>query len=245
MNAQIRARLFECTSFIERYLLSTVYFWFAYEQGEQLQQLWFHWSSGTLLSNPVLARVANTTIILLLQLLIGACLLNSHKPVTPPKRIREIVVPLCSCAYFVLYGLADRLPAPWRTSIFSDPVPTPSVLLGLFFGVLGPALSLWGVISLGKSFGIFVSARKPVITGAYRYVRHPIYMGYFFIWVGLCLVNWSPAILALVAGHILLFKIRSRMEEACLASSSPEYANYLKHTGAFVPKRQRQRPNTL
>lgn len=237
-SANFKAAILESASFLERYLLSAVYFWLAYIQGAELQSLLLDWPPGAGFPGPLLARAANGSILLLLQLLIGAFLLNNLKPAVPPKRFRDVFVPLCSCSYFVLYSLVDRLPAAWRSSVFSEPVPTLSILAGLLLGVIGPALSLWGVASLGKSFGIFVSAREPVLRGPYRYVRHPIYLGYFLIWSGLCLVNWSPAILALVAGHILLFKLRSRMEEACLAEASPEYARYLKRTGAFLPKRK-------
>jgi protein-S-isoprenylcysteine O-methyltransferase Ste14 len=101
---------------------------------------------------------------------------------------------------------------------------------------VGAALSLWGVLSLGKSFGIFVSVRKVVLHGPYRFVRHPIYLGYFLIWVGLFLINLSPAVALLVLGHMWLFRCRAKMEERGLREGSPAYEAYARETGFLLPR---------
>jgi protein-S-isoprenylcysteine O-methyltransferase Ste14 len=241
MTTAFRSIILAWTGFFERYILSSAYFWLAYVQGIQVRTLATTWPMDRPFFTPELAHAANSLILFLMQLLIGVFLLSSRPPRIPPQRLREVFVPLCSCTYFILYAVVGRLPDFWKTSLVVGGAPPTCLIAGLALGIAGPALSLWGVVSLGKSFGIFVSAREPVLKGAYRYVRHPIYLGYFCIWLGLCLVNLSPAILLLVAGHMLLFKARSGMEEACLAEASAEYAAYLQTTSAFLPRWKRTR----
>ena len=77
--------------------------------------------------------------------------------------------------------------------------------------------------------------RKVVLHGIYRYVRHPIYLGYLFIWAGLVLVHQSFIILPLVGIHAILMVFRARLEESRLAEVSPAYREYVKQTGFLFP----------
>ena len=43
--------------------------------------------------------------------------------------------------------------------------------------ICGLALAAWGLLSLGKSFGIAPADRGLVLHGPYRFLRHPIYAG--------------------------------------------------------------------
>ena len=81
--------------------------------------------------------------------------------------------------------------------------------------------------------------REIVVKGPYRYVRHPIYLGYVCIFGGLMLVNASPAILSLVPIHFLLIIYRAHLEETRLAESSASYREYMKRTGFIFPKFRR------
>jgi len=237
MTDLFRARLFAFASPFERYGLSSVYFWLAYRHGAFLQALASRWPLEAPFFNPHLAEAANAFILFLVQLLIGTFLLNSRPPALAPRTLGEIFVPLTSCAYFVLYGFVPRLPEFLIRNVFGGPIPPACLLAGLVLGLVGPALSLWGVLALGKSFGIFVSVRNVVLCGPYRFVRHPIYLGYFCIWISLALLNLSPAIFLLVALHMLLFRIRARMEERRLLEASPEYERYQRQTGFLFPRR--------
>lgn len=52
------------------------------------------------------------------------------------------------------------------TSIFSQTV-----------ALTGLGLTLWGLVTLGKSFGIAPADRGLVAVGPYRFIRHPMYAG--------------------------------------------------------------------
>lgn len=231
-----RDRIIAGASFFERYILSSGYFWLAYRQGQSLQKMALEWPVDATSLTPLLGRMANDGILFFVQLFIGALLLTNKNPVRPPRRLREIFVPLISCLYFVLYAFVPLLPGGLSQNGFHGPVPLFCVVSGLCLGLAGASLALWGVLSLGKSFGVFVSVRKVVLHGPYRFVRHPIYLGYFFVWFGLLVINLSPAMLMLVAGHLWLFRFRARLEEEGLLAESESYQAYSRGTGFLFPR---------
>ncbi|HLY05478.1 MAG TPA: methyltransferase [Rhizomicrobium sp.] len=87
-------------------------------------------------------------------------------------------------------------------------------------------ISVWARASLGRSIGLVPANRGLVTTGAYRYMRHPIYTGIYLAYAALALQNWSlrnAAIFGIGAG---LFVIKSFVEEAFLRHDA-EYAHYM------------------
>ena len=65
-----------------------------------------------------------------------------------------------------------------------------------WLSVPGLLVMLWAFWSLGASFAIAPAARRLVISGPYRYLRHPMYAGELFSLLGFCfgsslLWNWS------------------------------------------------------
>jgi protein-S-isoprenylcysteine O-methyltransferase Ste14 len=82
-------------------------------------------------------------------------------------------------------------------------------------------------LSLGKSLGMVAANRGIKGHGAYRYVRHPMYLGYFLghlAMLGLYLSAWNVAVLGLAAGFQL---VRIAREEKWL-SVDPLYCEYKK-----------------
>jgi protein-S-isoprenylcysteine O-methyltransferase Ste14/uncharacterized membrane protein (UPF0127 family) len=90
------------------------------------------------------------------------------------------------------------------------------------FGVAGIIFSL---LSLGKSFGIVPANRKIVCAGAYRIVRHPLYISEIVFYTGFVTGNPSLQnvimILLILAGQLY----RSVSEETLLAID-PSYRSY-------------------
>lgn len=127
-----------------------------------------------------------------------------------------------------------------EVAAFVDPftkVPTlvtEGLAVGLLF--LGNALSVWGLISLRRSFSIMAEVRDLVSRGPYRFIRHPIYAGQILATTALWLMAPSWASGLLLIAFIAAQLARSSIEEKKLASSLPEYARYRERTGAYVPK---------
>ena len=222
------------TVYIERYVLSLVYLYLAWRE--------VGWLSAVT-TNPAgaaFADVSKHVILLLLDLFITAVLLLGRRPVTLPQNLKEILVPLATTFFFLTYNTVSGLPAPLRENVCPADLQNPLAVAGLVFGVIGPAISTWGVVYLGRSFGIFVMVRDVVLGGPYRYVRHPMYLGYVCICAGLVLTNMSIAFFVLVPIHVLLFVWRARLEEARLAENSAAYREQMKRTGFIFPRfRQR------
>lgn len=91
---------------------------------------------------------------------------------------------------------------------------------------VGLMIVVVGKISLGRSFGLTPANRGVVSTGLYRFVRHPIYLGYLITHVGFVVANpanWNLLVLAM-ADVALLF--RARLEERTL-SADEAYRDYM------------------
>jgi protein-S-isoprenylcysteine O-methyltransferase Ste14 len=91
--------------------------------------------------------------------------------------------------------------------------------------VIGLAIVIAGKVTLGRSFGLMPANRGVVSSGAYRLVRHPIYLGYLITHVAFLLATpslWNVAILTV--GDIALL-LRAVCEEQTLARDA-QYRQY-------------------
>lgn len=111
-------------------------------------------------------------------------------------------------------------------------------LLGMLLTALGYLVFVWSVIVRGKySVSWAMPEHQKLVTwGPYRYVRHPSYLGYFLMFIGLFLL-WPalPTLFPIVAipGYYRLTFEEERLLEARFGE---EYQKYQKRTGRFVPK---------
>lgn len=100
------------------------------------------------------------------------------------------------------------------------------VLIVNTIAILGTAIELWGRFSLGRNIGFVPAQRDIVVHGAYRFVRHPIYTGFFLGLLADCLAYWSPRNLLINGLFVFWFVIKSLVEESFL-KNDPAYAAYL------------------
>jgi protein-S-isoprenylcysteine O-methyltransferase Ste14 len=94
------------------------------------------------------------------------------------------------------------------------------------------ALSVWARLSLGRSIGLVPADRGVVRSGAYRFMRHPIYTGVYCAYLALCLQNFSAVNVSIFAVGAALFVVKSFVEEDFLRRD-PLYESYM----AAVPWR--------
>jgi protein-S-isoprenylcysteine O-methyltransferase Ste14 len=108
---------------------------------------------------------------------------------------------------------------------------------GVLF-LAGTLLSVTGAVNLGKNLTPLPDPKENatlIVSGAYRFVRHPIYSGIIFMGVGWGL--WLHSLLTIGYGLALLafFDIKSRREERLLEGRFPEYASYRKRVKKLFP----------
>lgn len=92
--------------------------------------------------------------------------------------------------------------------------------------VLAGVVLIYARLSLGRSIGFVPANRGIVSTGAYGWVRHPIYTGIFVAMIGFVLRSYTPLNLLLALTISALFMIKSVVEEHVL-KADPAYAAYL------------------
>jgi protein-S-isoprenylcysteine O-methyltransferase Ste14 len=88
------------------------------------------------------------------------------------------------------------------------------------------AIGFWARLSLGRNIGFVPAERSIVTTGAYAYVRHPIYSGIFVAVLALQLRDFSWRNLVLDGLLCLLWVIKTFIEEGFLREN-PAYACYM------------------
>jgi protein-S-isoprenylcysteine O-methyltransferase Ste14 len=121
-----------------------------------------------------------------------------------------------------------------KTTFLSDAVPLVVRLLLLTL-VLGTS------IYLVKSGHVVIShPERPtavVTTGAFRYVRHPIYLGTLLFYLGLSLATASLLSLAVTVPIFCFYNYIASYEEHLLqARFGDEYRRYKRRTGKWAPR---------
>ena len=221
-------------SFVERYILSLLFLAFAWVEFQQGLVEWKVLHHGG--DHADLTYFIQHVIMVMVNVSIGGSLLFGQPIAVAPQNFEEVIVPLLATFFYLAYTRIDSLP-PWLSDNLA---PTnwqvPLAWLGLGLGVVGRVIAGWGALYLGRSFGIFVAVRSVVIRGPYRYVRHPIYLGYLMMFTGLAFAYSCTALFIIVPTHFGLFAWRARLEEARLAEASAEYREYMRSTGSIFPK---------
>ncbi|MGH7993937.1 MAG: methyltransferase family protein, partial [Limisphaerales bacterium] len=219
--------------YAERYGLSLVYLGLA---GSEFHKLWLVWVGAPSASGTAAVGAASHVIALMLNFFVGILLLLGRRADVPPQNLRDILIPLAASFFNLTYNATHWFPALLLKNLCPSDWQTSLTATGLFLGLLGPAVAIWAVLYLGRSFGVFVVVRKVILDGPYQRVRHPIYLGYLCMLAGLALVNFSAAYFILVSIHIGLLLYRARLEEARLSEHSAEYREYMKRAGFIFPR---------
>jgi protein-S-isoprenylcysteine O-methyltransferase Ste14 len=74
-----------------------------------------------------------------------------------------------------------------------------------------------------------------VETGLYKWIRHPIYSAVILGVLGSGLAHGHIVPLLMTIVFIVFFGVKARYEESMLRQVYPQYADYMKRTGRFIP----------
>lgn len=104
------------------------------------------------------------------------------------------------------------------------------------------ATFLWGRQAVGE-----VEADFLCTSGPYAYVRNPLYLGNFFIGIGLSIaINEWYAYVMFIISYALVYAIVIPHEEKFLERKFGEaYTEYKAHTGRLIPKLKRYRSSNV
>lgn len=119
--------------------------------------------------------------------------------------------------------------------------PWAEIGVGLGFILLGAGglLAMAGVLSLGSSLTAVPYPKDEatmVESGAYRFVRHPIYSGIILGSIGWGFLTNSFLALLLALVLFLFFDIKSRREEKWLVEKYENYQDYQQRVHKLIPR---------
>jgi protein-S-isoprenylcysteine O-methyltransferase Ste14 len=101
---------------------------------------------------------------------------------------------------------------------------------------LSLVIVIWARLSLGRNIGFVPAQRELVHSGAYAYLRHPVYTGGFLAALAFLLRAYSPQnALLLGLGVVWFVPVKSLVEEDFLRDD-PQYADYMHRVRArWIP----------
>ena len=105
---------------------------------------------------------------------------------------------------------------------------------GEVMAMIGLLWQIYAKISLGRSFGLLAAKRVVKVKGAYRFVRHPIYLGYFIAHIAFLLTNFSALNLVVIVGLYCMQVLRALREERILSTDEAYRAYCLKTRYRFI-----------
>lgn len=133
----------------------------------------------------------------------------------PVKRDWTLFAFICSVGG-TFYFLAVRLSP--GVQLIPEAAGASLQLLGIFW-------QLFAKVSLRRSFGILPANRGVVSRGAYRFVRHPMYLGYFVADIGFLLANFGIQNM-IVYGCQFALQVGRIVREEQLLSNDERYRAY-------------------
>lgn len=165
---------------------------------------------------------------------------DSGEPLARREEGLPILIGLRLVALCCVVGLILYLINPEWMNWSSLPLPTWARWLGVAVGGVNLCFVTWVFHSLGKNITDTVVTRrehKLIVTGPYRFVRHPFYLGALAGVVAGTLVtaNWFFGATGSVVFIVLV--LRTSKEEAKLIERfGDEYRDYMRRTGRFIPR---------
>lgn len=135
--------------------------------------------------------------------------------------------------FFNLFSLPDSFPLRIQLSFILH-----MQFAGIILTAIGYFLFIWSVITRGK-YSVSWEMRdnhRLVTWGPYHYVRHPSYLAYFLMFIGL--FTLLPSVLTLIPLAAIPGYYRVTLQEEKLLAKrfGNEYAEYQRKTGRFIPR---------
>ena len=127
-----------------------------------------------------------------------------------------------------------------RLGLLTFSVATPAVIvLASLFAALGAFMRVWGTAYLGPVTvnSTQMHACTVLADGPYRYVRNPLYLGSWFMFLTIAfLMPATGALVAMLGLTLFLFRLILGEEAFLTAQIGPPYQDYLRSTPRILPR---------
>jgi protein-S-isoprenylcysteine O-methyltransferase Ste14 len=111
--------------------------------------------------------------------------------------------------------------------------------LPLAVSALGGAIGLWALAHNRRgNFNIAPELKKNcqlITTGAYRWIRHPMYASVTLMMLGVTLMDPKAALWLLWLFLVTILLLKAQREESLWLSHDPCYLEYRENTKYFIP----------
>lgn len=113
-------------------------------------------------------------------------------------------------------------------------------MIGILVCAIAVTFAIWARVSLGRNWsGAVITLKadhKLIETGPYKFVRHPIYTGFFFAALGMALTIGTLSTYIGTLLFLIAFLIRMEKEEALMITQFPnEYPEFKKRSKKLIP----------
>jgi len=156
------------------------------------------------------------------------------KPVTSFFATSSLIFVFLVIAHTVLLFLHTY---PNMSFIFSTSIDLPLQIVGIVLKCAALFIVIWGAFSLGEFAGDLrlKKGHRVIKTGAYHWVRHPLYAGLILWCAGSLLFFKSFLFLILIALVPAIYLEAKSEEKALVGAFGDEYESYRASTGMFFP----------
>jgi protein-S-isoprenylcysteine O-methyltransferase Ste14 len=141
-----------------------------------------------------------------------------------------------AAGFYLLFG-SPSLPDWFNQPVFT--VTLPIALAGFGLAVCGIAFSIWARLILGENWSSSPSIKQDhalIVTGPYRFVRHPIYTGLLIALLGSALQHGLVrSFLAVLTCSVGLYLKVSVEEQFMIQRFGEAYLRYRRSVSALVP----------
>jgi protein-S-isoprenylcysteine O-methyltransferase Ste14 len=152
--------------------------------------------------------------------------------VRPRPRARDGRVVARACAFMgtlMLLGVG-ALPASIKFSL-----PAAASAAATPLTIIAFSIALFGLAHLRRNLSIIPEARQLVMTGPYRWIRHPLYLGEIIAAIAAVLANPGLWPVVTLLPFVCVQLLRAHFEEQLLVRTFPQYAAYRMRTWRLIP----------
>jgi len=176
----------------------------------------------------ILISVNNLLILLFMALTITSYIIRS-KPALRATGLKERFFPL----FVVLFHLSGSYLIAMFTKFRLN---LTLYIIGIAISVVGVSLDCMAMWKLKRSFSIMAEVRPLITGGIYGVVRHPLYLGEIIHFFGISLLFNNATAYGMFVVLLIMQTLRALIEEKKLIAHFPEYGEYRKRAGFFLPK---------